>query len=212
MIIGYIIRHAEYLGNLDTTRMWGESLTMPLTENGREQAIALHNWTTKEFENTDVSIFTSQAKRTQETARIAFLNKIEPSQFTIDSRLNETSRGDYEGRPISDIPQKYTTEYRKNPFFAPFPTGESYHDSGKRWLAGIQDIFSHESQNTRVVIFTHANVLKSGLFYHLWNKSPEEVLHFNFPNTGIVKVCYQNNEFQTEHKPLDQYNFTPHLS
>lgn len=211
MKTGYIIRHAQYHGNTDPTRVWGRSHHFPLTETGQLQSILLHDWIKKELEGIDPVVFVSQAKRAQETARIALLGRVSLDQMNVCEGLNESSRGKYEGLEISKIPSELADSWRVNPFYSCLEGGESLDESGFRWLKCVSEIFESVPGGKTPLIFTHGNVMRAGLIHHLLGFPPEDVFKCNFQNTDIVTLHYGDDVFELNPTSPGSYSIAPHL-
>ncbi|MFT4312869.1 MAG: histidine phosphatase family protein [Candidatus Woesearchaeota archaeon] len=175
----YLIRHAESTINRNPTRIWGHFPQAPLTEKGIEQALQLRNWIENEFDEIP-PVYTSTARRTQETARISLPAD---TPLIIDGRLNEISRGEYEGRSFKEIPKNMS--YATQPFTSVFPTGESYEIGGQRFLSGLQDILEQHEES---LCFTHGNVIRAGVLTLLegmdWRVSKKTPIY----NTQVFRV------------------------
>ena len=101
----YLIRHGECVGNREG--LFRGRYDFPLNEVGREQAESL----AKELRNMKFdAVYTSPLSRAVETAQIICkARKIEP---IIEGGFNNIHLGEWEGRPKTEIAEKYPSQFR----------------------------------------------------------------------------------------------------
>jgi len=148
----YIVRHAQSVANARGL-VTGQS-DAGLTLRGYTQALMLGLRLPRRCDVTWVSCL-GRAMRTLEIAQILRFNKISPTQFHPDPRLDERALGDLEGTPHRPI-QAYTTgdlAYAPN-------RGESYLDLSRRLLSFLVDVRRRTQCETRVLIATHVGPMR----------------------------------------------------
>lgn len=133
----FLARHGETEDNRPPLRFMG-SRDSPLTEKGRRQATALGR---AAAELGLTSLFTSPQRRAIETAAVvARYVGLEP---VVDARLEESSRGAWEGRLADDIarqePERWAAWQQPDADFR-FPGGESLGEHMARVQAAIEDL------------------------------------------------------------------------
>ncbi|MBB6218841.1 putative phosphoglycerate mutase [Anaerosolibacter carboniphilus] len=151
----YITRHGQTQWNIEK-RLQGH-LDSPLTEVGAQQAA----WLGEALSSVDFdAVYASSSPRALRTAEIICSGRnfeVQPNDL-----LREIHVGEWEGRLTSELETLYPEEF-ENFFHRPHlyrpMSGESYFDTGKRVIAGIEEIIEkHPDEN--VLIVTHAVALK----------------------------------------------------
>lgn len=136
-------------------------------------------------------IFVSERKRTYQTAVAALGEEIE---YIIDSRLNETSFGLFEGMTYSEIQKKYPDECEKWDIdwigYEP-PEGESYINMCKRVSGFMDDVKKLDNEN--ILIVTHSGVMRA-IYCYVMDKNIDLFWKFSCKNadTALVKYEYGN--------------------
>ncbi len=140
----WLIRHGETEWSR-SGRHTGKT-DVPLTERGREQAIALGPLVQAK---TFALVLTSPSQRARQTCRLAGFTDAE-----IDPRLMEWDYGDYEGRTTAEI-------RKERPAWSLWrdgvPHGERIEDAGLRAKAVIERAAGAEGD---VMIFAHGHILR----------------------------------------------------
>lgn len=198
----YLMRHAESEGN-KSVKFNGVTDTR-LSENGRHQATLLGSF----FKDIKLDkIYTSELKRTNETAALALPGR--KNEFIKKIKLNEIDGGDWEGVEWSTLEVKWPDQYhkwREEPHLAYLPNGESVHELYERSVKVLHDIALENSDDSTIAIFSHGTVLKAIIAYI--HKLPLEALKIIawYENSSVTKIIYANNtfslEFSDNHKHL----------
>lgn len=171
MTVLYLVRHGE--------TEWSRSgqhtsvTDLPLTDNGREEAIALDGWLDpKDFG----LILASPRQRAQETARLAGF-----PDFEIDEDLAEWNYGDYEGITAKEI-QKTVPDWQI--WTHGVPNGETADQVRQRVGRVVQRV--KKSGVEKAIVFAHGHALRA--LTTVWLELPTE-LGASFPlNTGSLSV------------------------
>lgn len=125
----YLTRHGESLNNI-LTIIGGDS---SLSDSGRQYGLELK----KIFSKTKPEVFTSELKRTKETADCIGL------PYKSYKGLNEIFSGKFEDMKLNDIKKKFPTEYahrNTNKLNNSYDGGESYIDLSKRVVSVLDKI------------------------------------------------------------------------
>lgn len=122
----------------------------PLDETGRAQAAAM----ARAIEPV-TRIIASPLRRAQETAE-AFGLPIET-----DDRWIELDYGDWDGRPLVDVPVETWAAWRADASFRP-PGGETLFELGERVRAACADLAA-TAQDESVVVVTHVSPIKAAV-------------------------------------------------
>lgn len=148
----YMIRHGETEAN--AARIMAGSLDSPLTENGRNQARAIHV-VIEALSVRPARIIHSQLSRARDTAMI--INEALSVAIHEDPDYAELHAGDWEGVPYDDCPQLLKD------WIDP-PGGESCND----FFARIKraKIRALEDETGPVMIVTHGGVFRAFLKLH----------------------------------------------
>jgi broad specificity phosphatase PhoE len=128
----------------------------PLTELGRRQAEALAR---AEGVAGATRVVTSPLRRCVETA--ATLGP----PVALDEQWLEIDYGDYEGKPLEDIPAEVWSTWRADPSWAP-PGGESIADVGGRVRRACQALEAESSEHD-IVVVSHVSPIKAAIAWAL---------------------------------------------
>ena len=101
----------------------------------------------------------SPLRRTVETAE-AIAPDIE-----VDERFIELDYGEFEGRPVADIPLSTWTEWRRDPEFAP-PGGESLRQLAERVVPALVEL-SGAAMHEDIIVVTHVSPIKAAVVWAL---------------------------------------------
>ena len=150
----YVLRHGETAWNTER-RMQGTK-NSPLTERGRQQALAMGRTLKQELarEPAPTLFLRSPLGRARETADIIGGELgLEPGEWTDDSRLAELRYGDWEGFSWREIELTHPTalaDWRADPHGYCPPGGETHFELRRRTAAVLADIAA-SGQRTVVV-------------------------------------------------------------
>jgi broad specificity phosphatase PhoE len=210
----YFIRHAESEANLNLTIIGGQIIPSPLSPLGNEQAVLLGK--RLKYQNTKFDyIFSSTAVRAQQTANIALeIMGIDISKLITSEALLEQSQGMWEGLNrqscYTDEIVQYMNEVHME-FSA--PNGESLRMVQKRGVEYLEPIIEQAKQRSieekreiSIVIFTHANFIRSVLQYYL-ESIPRHAWLIGQNNTAITEILF--NRYGTS---LVKVNDSGHLT
>jgi broad specificity phosphatase PhoE len=177
-----LARHGETNDNLEPVRFQGFSDT-PLNETGRHQADQLAERVAGDGFRSLWSSDLIRARATAEAvgARIGL-------SVTLDARLREANRGDWEGRLFIDVereePEAYAAWMRAGAEFR-FPGGESLLDQQQRVAAALQDI--HAAGELPALVVCHGGSIR----VMLCARDPRglDAFHeFKVPNVAVVPL------------------------
>ena len=104
-------------------------------------------------------VVSSPLLRTRRTAE-AFGLEVE-----VDDRWIEMDYGEFDGRPVADVPAAIWREWRHDLGWAP-PGGESHRSLGVRVRAALDDLFE-ASRTSDIVVVTHVSPVKAALAWAL---------------------------------------------
>jgi broad specificity phosphatase PhoE len=136
-------------------------------------------------------VIASPLRRAQETAA-AFGLPVET-----DDRWIELDYGDWDGKPIGDVPVEAWTAWRADIDFCP-PGGECLADLGRRVRAACDDLVEAAS-TSNVVVVTHVSPVKAAVAWALdvgdhatWRMyvAPASISRVDFRDTRPVLVSF----------------------
>lgn len=177
----YLARHGETDDN--ARGVVQGSIDTPLNDRGREQARAL---AAAVADRGIAAIWTSSLARASETAAIiADVLGIEPR---IDARLNESRRGDWEGRALREIeandPDGWAAWRRGGAGFR-FPGGgESLTEHQERVLAALDDV---RSGPLPALVIAHGGSIRVALAAHN-GRGLENFWSIRVPNAELIEL------------------------
>lgn len=147
-----LVRHGQTVNNAEG-RLLGRA-DPPLTELGRRQAATL----AAAVGHVD-RVVSSPLARARETAAV-FGGSVE-----IDERWVEIDYGDYDGRPLADVPAELWQRWRTDIAFTP-PNGESLAAVGERVRAACDELMA-EARDRHVVVVSHVSPIKAAVAWAL---------------------------------------------
>ncbi|XP_070795902.1 6-phosphofructo-2-kinase/fructose-2,6-bisphosphatase 2 [Pituophis catenifer annectens] len=171
----YLCRHGESECNL-IKKIGGDS---GLSTRGKQFAEALKRFI-KEQEIMDLKVWTSQLKRTIQTAEAL---GVPYEQWKI---LNEIDAGVCEEMTYEEIQRKYPEEFAlrdQEKYLYRYPGGESYQDLVQRLEPVIMELERQEN----VLVISHQAVMRCLLAYFL-DKSADELPYLRCPLHTIFKL------------------------
>lgn len=142
-------------------------------------------------------VVSSPMRRTRATAdRIA-------DPVEVDDRWIEMSYGEWEGRPLRDVPPQTWRRWMADPDFAP-PGGESITALGVRVRAAC-DALAAAATDEDVVVVSHVSPIKAAVAWALG--VPDEVAwHLYLAPASITRIGIDGSR-----RVLRSYNETAHL-
>lgn len=148
----YLIRHGET--DFNKKRFFYGKADVSINETGKEQAALLHQL----MKGRNISrVYTSQLKRTQETAAIIFPDQ-NPTAY---KALNERDFGLWEGRTANEIQAAFPLvweEWLESPFEVTPSKAEPFEKFKERVWSIVQEI--RERADPEIVIVGHLGVLR----------------------------------------------------
>jgi broad specificity phosphatase PhoE len=177
-----LARHGETNDNREPLRVQGFSDT-PLNDTGRRQAVELADRVAHEG---IASLWSSDLSRARETAVLVGTRLgLEPS---LDARLREANRGEWEGRLFVDIareePDRYAAWLHAGESWR-FPGGESLRDQLARVSAALDDI--HSRGELPALVVCHGGCIR----VMLCKRDPRGLAAFHsfeVPNIAVVRL------------------------
>ena len=148
----YLIRHGET--DFNKKRFFYGKADVSINETGKEQASKIHQL----LKGRAISrIYTSQLKRTQETAAIIFPDQI-PTAY---KALNERDFGLWEGRTANEIQAAFPLvweEWLESPFDVTPSKAEPFQKFKDRVQSIVEEI--RETEDDEIAIVGHLGVLR----------------------------------------------------
>jgi probable phosphoglycerate mutase len=157
-----LIRHGE-TDFVKTGKMAGRTPGVHLNEKGMREAQELADCLQKE---PICSIYSSPMERTLETAKP--LAKALGLKIHRTEGLIETDIGLWKGMEIKKarkLPEWKTVQ--SNPSRFRFPGGESFVDAQTRQVKTIEEIISHQKDDSIIACFSHADPIRLVMAYYL---------------------------------------------
>lgn len=153
------VRHGESEHN-QQGRLGG-LLDAALTARGRRQAAALGEALAAER---PVAVCSSPLARARDTA--AAIAEVAGVLVEVDDRLVELDYGDWDGRPVGEVPASDWRRWRDDPDFAP-PGGESLRAVRARAGAFCESQLGGAAAEGVVVAVSHVSPIKAALAWSL---------------------------------------------
>jgi broad specificity phosphatase PhoE len=147
-----LVRHGQTQVNAEG-RLQGR-LDVPLSELGRRQAASLAS-----VVRSAARVVSSPLLRARETAEVFGL------PVEIDERWVEMDYGDYDGRPLADVPADLWERWRADARYQP-PGGESLAVVSERVRAACVELLAEASERD-VVVVSHVSPIKAAVAWAL---------------------------------------------
>ena len=202
----YLVRHGETAAT-SKGKICGDSDT-PLNEEGFMQAEVLGSW----FSDMEISsIFSSPLARAVQTAD-AIAKAIKMPTYFKHSGLCEKKEGEWEGKTywqLRDEDPKAWEKWSNNPIdFSP-PGGESVKAFVGRVDRALQDIIKNYDTGNRIVITSHAGVIK-GIIMNCLSIPAENFFRIDIPPGSVSKIEYSENFATLKYTSLtlEAYSYT----
>jgi len=151
-----IVRHGRTEANA-SGRLLGR-LDIPLDELGQRQAAQLAASLLATTDRID-RVVSSPLQRTRQTAAGLGL------PVDVDERFVEVDYGEYDGRPLADIPPELWVKWRSDSDFTP-PGGESLATLQRRVSAALDDL-ADAARTETIVVVTHVSPIKASVAWAL---------------------------------------------
>lgn len=165
----------------------------PLDDLGQQQAAAAADW----LGSVD-RVIASPLQRAQETAS-AFGVDVET-----DERFIELNYGDWEGRPVSDVPAETWHAWRRDLDFRP-PSGETLNELGIRVRAGLEELMA-QAERSNIVVVSHVSPIKASVAWAL-DVSDQATWRTRLGQASICQIGINTGVPQ-----LIEFNTTAHLA
>ncbi len=125
------------------------------------------------------------------------------AEVEIDDRWVEMSYGEWERRPVRDVPAETWRRWATDPGFAP-PGGESIAELGERVRAACEDLVDAAADGD-VVVVSHVSPIKAAVAWAL-GVSDEVAWHLYLAPASITRI-----QVRGARRVLHSYNSTAHL-
>lgn len=196
----FLIRHGEILQHSE--KIFLGQADIPLSEKGREQA-AMAADSLRQQGVASSRIYTSDLSRTWETAEIIRYALNPRAVIITESRLRELSLGEWDGRLISEIREKYPEEYqRRGQNLVTYKHGnnsENFFDLQYRAIKGLQHILEQERKAEPycrdIVIVSHSGVINV-IISRLRHTTIEDEIRNHIPFGSIVTIDYSDDNMK----------------
>lgn len=149
MVKLYFIRHAET--ELNKQKCFTGDIETDITPEGAEDAAKKFIYKDSDFDY----IYVSTLKRTQQT-----LDAIMPDHkpAIVDERIKERNIGEWKAQPYSNFSKELIEKYALG-IYNP-PGAETIKQLDNRILSFLQDIFEKYKGNEKILVVSHANILR----------------------------------------------------
>jgi probable phosphoglycerate mutase len=156
-----LIRHGESEANARGL-LSGRSAAA-LTAKGRSQAVAVGRL----LQVPVAALRTSPLERARQTAALLGVGVA----AEVDDRWVEVDYGDYEGRPLGEVPAEVWREWHEDPAFRP-PGGETLAEVAVRVASACDELFAASGAGARdpevdVVVVSHVTPIKAAVAWAL---------------------------------------------
>jgi len=120
-----------------------------------------------------------------------------------DERFIELNYGDWEGKPVRDVPAETWDAWRQDLHFRP-PAGETLHELGTRVRAALADLAA-EAVDKNIVVVSHVSPIKASVAWAL-GLGDELTWRLYLGQASICRIAPTPDSAR-----LLEYNLTTHL-
>jgi len=184
-----------------------------LDEVGRRQAAALGEEVAVASFGAPLTVVSSPLGRCVQTAR-ALMAACDidgggaEGEVPTDRRFLEMDYGDWDGRPISEVPPDAWRQWRDDPSFCP-PGGETLSSVSHRVAEGITHLAPTAVGGTLVVV-SHVSPIKAGVTWAL-GVGDEVTWRMRLDNASICRLAVSCGSDGSVRGALRSFNETAHL-
>lgn len=146
-------------------------------------------------------IVASPLLRAQQTAR-AIADGVGREVIDVDQRWIELDYGDYDGRPLADVPAATWDEWRNNVHFRP-PGGESMAELDRRVRDALVDL-CESTASGHVVVVSHVSPIKAAV---AWALGVDISVSWR---TALDRASMSTIRLDTRRPALKTFNVTVH--
>jgi broad specificity phosphatase PhoE len=154
-----LVRHGESTGNADGLLLG--RIDAPLTPRGLAQAETVGPLVAGATRLISSSL--QRARRTAEALGTGL-------PVEIDDRWIEVDYGEFDGRPLTSVPDEVWVRWRSDPDYRP-TGGESLREAGTRVRAACEELFGVDGEGARgpgaVVVVSHVSPIKAATCWAL---------------------------------------------
>jgi probable phosphoglycerate mutase len=189
----FVVRHGQTEWNVEG-RMQGR-MDSPLTEQGREQAIA--NGALINSLGGVEQLWVSPSGRTTETAYL--INSHTNAQLEFAAELMERDCGIWSGMTIAEIEQHNPQAWAQradDPYWHQPPQGENYQDMLLRAHEFLDGLFDNPA--SRIALVTHGVMSKVVLKFFL-GLTEVECTRTRHPNDLVYRLTFTAEDIETQH-------------
>ena len=197
-----LVRHGESVWN-EEERIQGQQ-DIPLSENGRRQAMALG----ERLQRVKIdACFSSPLKRAMETAELILKASGNSLPIFTLPELMERNFGDWEGKCVADLKVERADEFARwvaAHYLPAPPRGESVEELLARVKMGLERILAEVSDGT-VLVVGHSGSVKAAICV-LFQLPPESFAKLKVDNASLTVL-----EISDGRPRLCHFNDTCHL-
>lgn len=174
-----------------------------------ELAAALASRAAEDVAAGRVTIVSSPLRRCVDTAsEVAVACGLERSAVRTDARFVEMDYGEWDGRPLAEVPAEAWRQWRTDPTFCP-PGGERLAAVTQRVAAGLSDWSIRVGDGT-LVVASHVSPIKAGV---IWALGVDEAAtwRMRLDNASICALAVTCGPDGVAHPALVSFNEIAHL-
>jgi probable phosphoglycerate mutase len=181
-----LIRHGESSANAQGLLVGRTDAE--LTEEGRAQAASVGHLLHAPID----ALVTSPLRRARHTAALVGAG----IAAVVDPRWVEVDYGEYECRPVGDVPSDVWRAWRSNPQFRP-EGGETLGEVAARVAAACDELFSDEGAGARkpggdVVVVSHVTPIKAAVAWAL-GAGPALSWRLHLQTASVTRIGWGND-------------------
>ncbi|MGI9577170.1 MAG: histidine phosphatase family protein [Microthrixaceae bacterium] len=156
-----------------------------------------------------ITIVSSPLGRCVQTAEsVAAACGLDADSLSIDERFIEVDYGEWDGRPLEDVPVEVWRQWRNDPAFCP-PGGETLASVTERVAAGLEHWAPLAAGGTLVVV-SHVSPIKAGVIWAL-GVGEAATWRMRLDNASICRLSVSGGRDGRARGGLGSFNETTHL-
>ena len=179
-----------------------------LDEVGRAQAAALGAEVARRAPD-GVTVVSSPLRRCLQTARaILAACGLDPDALSVDDRFIEMDYGEWDGRPLAEVPVDVWRRWRTEADFAP-PGGETLGSVTARVSEGLSE-WAPRAAGGPLVVSSHVSPIKAGVIWSL-GVGEAATWRMRLDNASISRLTVSAGPGGQVRGSLGSFNETEHL-
>ncbi|MEZ5238210.1 MAG: histidine phosphatase family protein [Microthrixaceae bacterium] len=205
-----LVRHGRTVAN--ARGLLSGRHDVELDAEGERQAAAVAEAVNRDLDGADARIVSSPLLRATRTAAAIAeawaTDPAAPASVDVDDRFVEMDYGEWDGRPLGEVPAAAWRSWRVDPGFCP-PGGETLAAVTERVSAALREL-TLANPGRSVVVTSHVSPIKAAITWAL-GVDDAATWRMRLTNASISEVLVSPDRSGALHATMVRFNDTAHL-